>query len=329
MFTYVNVFAPQEGVSEQGSSWLSVDFRAVLINSSVAACVAQPVRQLVAALMYDAGSAVQSSTPSSLICPRVYPRRHLGTERQPVRQLTEPETMLREAASVAFRRLAFAQIGKQRRLSEAARDDGGTPRAASSCCCCCGRSRGSAATQQKVAPTQSTRMRGVVGTWGRRRSQESDGNDFTSVALPRQDKPKATSGGFEAPVLPPVRGRAAVHVWAPVPCRLVGSSHSTTRLLLQSELARHFSQLGWFQKSLYRNLIPPSQEELDRPRRPRVWACVAYTTAGERGVAVASFAVPAACSHPGDCPQPWLSSSAPSSCSHSGSASVLTCHGRT
>ena len=59
-----NVFAPQEGVSEQGSSWLSVDFRAVLINSSVAACVAQPVRQLVAALMYDAGSAVQSTTAS-------------------------------------------------------------------------------------------------------------------------------------------------------------------------------------------------------------------------------------------------------------------------
>ena len=58
-----NVFAPQEGVSEQGSSWLSVDFRAVLINSSVAACVAQPVRQLVAALMYD-GSAVQSTTAS-------------------------------------------------------------------------------------------------------------------------------------------------------------------------------------------------------------------------------------------------------------------------
>ena len=43
---------------------------------------------------------------------------------------------------------------------------------------------------------------------------------------------------------------------------------------------KSFNGLSWVQKSLYRSLVPPGPDELKRPRRPCMWACVAYTTAG-------------------------------------------------
>ena len=42
----------QEGAAARGNVFFNVDINAVLINSSVAACVSQPVRQFIAALMY-------------------------------------------------------------------------------------------------------------------------------------------------------------------------------------------------------------------------------------------------------------------------------------
>ena len=41
----------QEGAAARGNVFFNVDINAVLINSSVAACVSQPVRQTIAALM--------------------------------------------------------------------------------------------------------------------------------------------------------------------------------------------------------------------------------------------------------------------------------------
>merc|ERR1719238_2469630 len=86
-----------EGAAARGNLFFNVDINAVLINSSVPACVSQPVRQTIAALM-----------------------RHLGSERRPVRQLTEPEMMLQMAASVVYKRRAFAKMNARRRERMAA-----------------------------------------------------------------------------------------------------------------------------------------------------------------------------------------------------------------
>lgn len=45
----------------------------------------------------------------------------------------------------------------------------------------------------------------------------------------------------------------------------------------QSALTSELQQLNCLRKGMYKALIPPSVEEHNRPRRPKLWACIAYT----------------------------------------------------
>merc|ERR1719197_1859249 len=94
-----------------------------------------------------------------------------------------------------------------------------------------------------------------------RRAVTSPGVDEAQYVSTPLESPKTDSDGFRSAVLP------------------------------TSEIMKSFNGLSWVQKSLYRSLVPPGPDELKRPRRPCMWACVAYTTAALVVLSCAFFVV--------------------------------------
>ena len=113
-------------------------------------------------------------------------RRHLGSERRPVRQLTEPEMMLQMAASVVYKRRAFAKMNARRRERMAAESIRLTREAIrrsprrGCCSLCC------------------------------RRAATSPGVDEAQYVSTPMESPKNDSDGFRSAVLPTVCATAGL-----------------------------------------------------------------------------------------------------------------------